>query len=212
MELVIRKETPADYAEVEAMNREAFYNLYVPGCDEHYLVHIMRSHPDYLPEMSFVAVHQGQIIGSIHYTRSHVIDESGNQMDTLSFGPLAVLPEFQRQGVGKALIRHTKALAVEQGVPAILIYGDPHNYVVNGFKNGKDYNVASADGRYPYGLLVLELKETVFAGHQWRLYQSKVFEFDQNDAAAFDATLPAKLKEYRPSQDLFLMAIRAFLD
>ena len=212
MELNIRNETPADYAEVEAMNREAFYNLYFPGCDEHYLVRIMRGHPDYLPEMSFVAVHQGRIIGSIHYTRSYVVDESGKKMDTLTFGPLAVLPGYQRQGVGKALINHTKALAIQQGVPAILIYGDPHNYVVNGFKNGRDYNVASAEGKYPYGLLVLELKEGVFAGHQWRVHQSKVFEFDQEAAAAYDQTLPPKAKIHQYSQDLFSLNIRAFLE
>jgi len=212
MTFEIRNEREADYREVEELTREAFWNLYFPGCDEHYLVHILRDHPDFIKELDFVAVSQGKIIGSILYSKSHVTDETGNRMDTLSFGPLCVHPDFQRKGVGKALIAHTKKLALEMGYPAILIYGDPHNYCVHGFRNGIDFNISNADGKHPYGMLVLELKKGTFKGHRWTLTQSSVFEFDPKDVEAFDRTFAPKKKDTQYSQVEFAMAVRAYLE
>lgn len=212
MNLIIRNETEADYREVEELTREAFWNLYFPGCDEHYLVHIMRNHPDFIRDLDFVAVSEGRIIGSILYTKSHVTDEAGNRMDTLSFGPLCVHPDFQRKGVGKALIEHTKKLAIEMDCPAILIYGSPHNYCAYGFRNGIDFNIANAEGKHPYGLLVRELKKGVFDDHRWTLTQSSAFEFDPKDVEAFDKTFTPKKKDTQYSQVEFAMSVRAYLE
>lgn len=98
MDLTIRKENINDYRVVEELTREAFWNLNVPGCDEHYLVHILRNHPDFISEMDFVAEADNRIVGNIMYTRSYVVDENSNRLDTLTFGPLTVLPGYQRQG------------------------------------------------------------------------------------------------------------------
>jgi len=212
MNLVIRNENEADYREVEEMTREAFWNLYFPGCEEHYLTHIIRSHPDFIKELDFVAVSDGKIVGNIMYTKSHVTDESGNKMDTLSFGPLCVHPDYQRKGIGKALIEHTCKLAVQMGYPAILIYGDPHNYCVNGFLNCKDLNIRNEEGKHPYGMLVLELKEGAFAGHQWVLKQSEVFQLDPEAVEEFDKQFPPKEKKTQYSQVEFMMAVRAVLE
>ncbi len=212
MSLVLRNETQSDYREVEEMTRDAFWNLYVPGCDEHYLSHILRDHEDFVKELDFIAVEGEKIVGSIMYTRSYVEDENGQKMETLSFGPLCVRPGYQRKGVGRALINHTKKLALEMGIPAILIYGSPHNYCVHGFKNGKDYGVSDVMGRYPYGMLVLELRKGCFDGHQWKLYQSKVFEFSAEAVEEFDKQFEPKEKGYQYSQVEFSMSCRAFLD
>lgn len=77
--ITIRNEEEKDRAEVEDVIRKAFWNLYVPGCNEHYLAHIMRSHPDFLPELDFVIELDGKIIGSIMYTRNKLIEENGNE-------------------------------------------------------------------------------------------------------------------------------------
>ena len=88
----IRRETMNDYREVENLTREAFWNQYVPGCDEHYFVHMMRDHEDFIPELAFVLEKDGVIIGNIMYTRSKLVDENGNEKVILTFGPIGILP------------------------------------------------------------------------------------------------------------------------
>ncbi len=212
MNIRIRPETEVDHPAVEALTREAFWNLYKPGCDEHYLVHVMRSHEDFLPELAFVAEVEGQTVGSILFTRSWVVNELGEKVETATFGPVCVHPAWQRQGVGTALIAHTKALAAQKGYPAILILGDPHNYCRHGFRTGKDLGVGSLDGKFPLGLLVLELRRGFFAGHQWKLQTSAVYGFDPALADAYDARFPAREKKHQPSQELFSMLVRAVVE
>lgn len=118
---IIRLETTNDYAEVENLTREAFWNVYTPGCNEHYFVHVMRSHKDFIPELDFVIELDGKIIGNIMYTRSKLIDKNGEEKTVISFGPLSIHPDFQRQGYGKALIEHSFSKACELGYDAVVI-------------------------------------------------------------------------------------------
>lgn len=208
----IRPETQSDHLAVEALTREAFWNLYRPGCDEHYLAHVMRSHEDFLPELAFVAEVDGHVVGSILFTRSWVFNELGERVVTATFGPLCVHPAWQRRGVGTALIEHTKALVVQKGFPAILILGDPHNYCRHGFRTGKDLGVSSLDGKFPLGLLVLELRPGFFAGHQWKLQTSAVYEFDPALVDAYDTRFSAREKKHQPSQELFSMLVRSVVE
>jgi hypothetical protein len=97
------------------------------------------------------------------------------------------------------------------GVPAIAIYGDPHNYCKHGFKNGADYQVSNMEGKYPLGLLVLELQPGFFGSKKWRLEQSDAFNLDQDKANEFDEKFENREKKHQYSQDLFAMLIRAHL-
>jgi predicted N-acetyltransferase YhbS len=212
MDIVIRREKETDYRKVEELTREAFWNLYFPGCDEHYLVHILRNHPDFIPEMDFVAEVNNKIIGNIMYTRSSVVDEDENKIDTITFGPLCVLPEYQRKGVGSALINHTKEIAYKNKSNAIIIHGSPHNYCKHGFKNARDYMISNPEGRYPYGLLVLELEKGIFEGKKWRHHYSSVYNIDSKKVEEFDKQFPLKKKEFKTSQVEFSIAVRAYLD
>ena len=101
--LTIRLETEKDYRAVEELTREAFWNVYKPGADEHYYVHRMRNHPDFIPELAFVLELDGKIIGNIMYTKAWLEDENGDRKEILSFGPLSVAPEYQRRKFGKIL-------------------------------------------------------------------------------------------------------------
>ncbi|MBF0432426.1 MAG: N-acetyltransferase [Fibrobacteria bacterium] len=206
----IRLETNDDYSQVEELTREAFWNLYYPGCDEHYLCHILRKHKDFISELDYVVELDGKIVASIMYTYSYLINNE-EKVQTLSFGPLCVHPNYQRKGIGSALLEKTKALAVNMGIPAIIIYGDPHNYCKHGFKNGIDYQVSNMDGEYPLGLLVLELQEGFFGTKKWKIKQSDVFNFDQEKANEFDKKFIEKEKKHQYSQELFKMNIRAYL-
>ena len=91
--ITIRNEEPSDYQEVEKLTRRAFYNMYVPGCMEHYLVHIMRGHDDFIPELDFVLELDGRIVGNIMYTKARLVDEAGEEKEILTFGPVSVDPE-----------------------------------------------------------------------------------------------------------------------
>lgn len=104
----LRREEPEDYAEAENLTREAFWNHHVPGCDEHYLLHIMRSAPAFINALDFIAKVDGKIAGNIVYTKAKIMDDSNKTHDVISFGPIAVLPEFQGMGVGRALIEYTE--------------------------------------------------------------------------------------------------------
>ncbi|MGN0637900.1 MAG: GNAT family N-acetyltransferase [Huintestinicola sp.] len=201
--IIIRNETESDHREVETLIREAFWNLNVPGCDEHYLAHMIRSHYDLIPELDLVAELDGRIIGSVMYTRSHLTDESGNEMETLTFGPLAVLPGYQRMGVGKALLERSFEIARNMGYEVIVIFGSPANYIARGFKSCKKFNICPEGNIFPTAMLVKELKEGALDGRKMTFHESIAFNYDCAEAEKFDSLFPPKQKEYRASQEEF---------
>ncbi|MBN2420430.1 MAG: hypothetical protein JXL81_13660 [Deltaproteobacteria bacterium] len=112
-------------------------------------------------------------------------------------------PKYQRKGIGTALIEKTKTIVEKMDIPAIIIYGDPHNYCKHGFKNGIDYNVSNMDGEFPLGLLVLELKNGFFGIEKWKARQSDVFLFHPEDSIEFDKKFNEKEKKTQYSQEIF---------
>lgn len=209
--LIIRPETEADRTAVELVTREAFWNLYVPGCDEHYLVHVMRDHPDYVKELAFVAELDGEVIGSIQFTTSRLIHDSGETRDTLTFGPLCVHPRFQRQGVGTKLLGHTVKLVRQRDCTHIVTYGDPHNYFKHGFRTGRDQGISDLKGEFPLGLLVLELEAGRLGGGVWKFRESDVYNVDKSKIDEYDRRFPAREKRTQYSQALFSVMCRAFV-
>jgi len=212
MELELRRERPEDHREVENLTREAFWDVHVSGCVEHYLARVMREHPDFAPELDYVAVADGKIVGSIMYAKAWLDAEDGESLPILSFGPLSVLPEYQRRGVGSRLVEATVRMAREGGCPAIVILGNPGNYVKHGFKNCKKHRVAMAPGKYPTCMLVLELQRGTLGKKDYLYRGSPVYEVDEAEARAFDSGFPPKESRYRPSQEEFDMLCRSFVD
>lgn len=204
---IIRNETEHDYRTVENLTREAFWNQYVPGCDEHYFVHMMRSHPDFIPELDFVLELDGEIIGNIMHTHSRLVDEAGREKQALTFGPISILPAYQRQGYGKALIEHAFAAAVQLGYDTVVIFGNPGNYVSRGFRSCKKCDVGLAGDVYPSALLVKELIPGALDGRKWIFRASDAGECcaDTEAVATFDATFPPKEKRWQPSQEEFFI-------
>jgi predicted N-acetyltransferase YhbS len=199
----IRNEEEADYEKVETITRKAFWNLYIPGCIEHYLVYVMRHHKDFLPELDLIIEVDNQIIGNIMYTKTKLIDESGEEKDILTFGPVCILPEYQRNGYGKKLMEYSFEQASALGYDVIVIFGNPNNYVSRGFKSCKKYNVCLENGTFPAAMMVKELKPDVLDGRKWIYYQSPVFEIDEQEAGSFDDGLERMEKKYQPSQEEF---------
>lgn len=104
MSYTIRTECPADYRAVETLTRDAFWDVYAPGCTEHYLITRLRKHPDFVPELDLVLVLEGEIAANIMYTKAALRSAGGAVREILTFGPLSVHPRFQRRGLGKALV------------------------------------------------------------------------------------------------------------
>jgi len=211
MEVLIRNEREEETRAVEEVTREAFWNLYVPGCSEHYIVHTLRQHKDFIRELDYVALVSGRIVGSIMYTRARLANDAGESLAIASFGPLSVHPEFQRLGIGSGLIRHSLPVARGLGFGVVAIYGDPHNYCKHGFRNGKDLGISDGNGDHPHGLLALELAPGLLAGQHWRLQISPAYECSESAVEAFDSGFPPKEKRYQYSQDIFSIAVRSFL-
>ena len=199
----IRNEREEDYKLVEEITRKAFYNVYVPGCVEHYLVHIMRNHKDFVKELDFVIEVDGKVIGNIMYTKAKLVDEKNNEKEILTFGPISILPEYQRKGYGKKLMEYSFKKAKEMGYDFIVIYGAPSNYVSSGFKSSKKYNILFKNKIYPSAMLAKELKENVLDGRKWSYIESEVMKFDEEKAEEFDKLFEKMEKKYMPSQEVF---------
>ena len=208
----IRNERKEDYETVEKMTRAAFYNLYVPGCVEHYLVHIMRKHEDFISELDFVLELDGRIIGNIMYTKAGLVDEAGKRKEVLTFGPVCIAPGYQRMGYGKLLLEHSFQKAVELGYEAIVIFGSPANYISRGFQSCKKYNVCIENGKYPAAMMVKELIPHVLSGHKWIYQDSPVLAINEEEAQRYDDTLEKMEKKYQPSQDEFYIISQSFLE
>ena len=204
--VTIRLETEKDYRAVEELTREAFWNVYKPGADEHYFVHMMRSHPDFIPELAFVLEKDGEIIGNIMYTKAWLEDEKGDRKEVLSFGPLCVAPKYQRQKLGKILIEHSFDAARRLGYDVNINFGNPGNYVSRGFVSCKKKNVSFVvPGNFPTALLVAELIPGALDGKSWMYIPSTAADCCDDAAAveAFDASFPPKEKKWMPSQEEF---------
>ena len=201
--LRIRREEPRDYEAVERITREAFYNLYIPGCVEHYLVHIMRGHPDFIPQLDFVLEFNGTIIGNIMYTKAKLKKESGEEKEILTFGPLCVAPAYQRRGYGKILMEHSFQEARKLGWDTVVIFGSPSNYVSSGFKSCKKYQVSLENGTFPAAMMVKELNPGVLEGGKWSYSDSPVMAISEEEAARYDDTLEKMEKKWLPSQEEF---------
>jgi predicted N-acetyltransferase YhbS len=204
--IIIRLETEKDHRAVEELTREAFWNVYVPGASEHYFVHMMRSHPDFIPELAFVLEKDGEIIGNIMYTKSWLEDEWGDRKEILSFGPLCIAPKYQRQKLGKLLIEHSFAKAREMGYDVNINFGNPGNYVSRGFVSCKRKDVSYVLwGNYPTALLVCELVPGALGGKKWMYIPSTAADCcDDSDAVeGFDANFVPKQKAWMPSQEEF---------
>lgn len=199
MNIDIRLETTADYRAIEELTREAFWGIMdQPACDgEHLLVHKLRKIPAYIPELDFVAESNGKLVGHVIYSLAKVETSDGKETEVINLGPISVLPEYQKMGVGAALIRHSVSEAAKLGYRAIILYGHPDYYPRFGFRRANRYGITSGDGRSFDALMAMELYDGALDGINGRYVENKVFEVDPEELAEFDKGFshkePAKL-------------------
>ena len=199
--LVLRPETQADQAQVETLTREAFWNVYRPGCVEHYLLRRLRQAPCYLPRLHYLAVQGDSVMGSVVCTRSRLVDAKGQAHDTITIGPLSVHPDHQRQGLGSLLMRLVLDVARQQGERAAFLYGAPAFYSRFGFRPATDFGISTQDGSNFEAFQALELQPGALSGLSGRHHEDPLFEDLQQDAIdQFDSAFPPKEKRVLPGQ------------
>ncbi len=201
--MIIRNETEKDYRAVEELTREAFWNLYVPGCVEHFVLHNLRNSADFIPELDFVSENEGRVVGNIVYSRGVIAETRGVKEEVICFGPVSVLPAFQKQGIGSALIIHSVNVARNLGYSTIFIYGDPRYYSRFGFRCAEKYDIKTADDKFAVALQALEVKQGALSSLSGRFIESAAFDPDMNNFAEYDATFPHIEKAETDSQREF---------
>jgi predicted N-acetyltransferase YhbS len=193
MNVLLRLEEEKDYNSVENLTREAFWNIYKPGCDEHLLVHNIRKKKEFIKALDYVVIFNDKIIGNIVYAKAKIIDIS-KEYDVLTFGPVSVLPMYQKNGVGKKLIEHTITKSKEMGLNAIIIYGNPKYYERFGFKNSKEYKITDMEGNYNDALMALELYPKSLENINGKFFEGEAYKIDKKELEMFEKNFPYKEK------------------
>lgn len=198
--IIIRLERPEDYREVENLTREAFWDLYHPGCSEHFVIHQLRQVPAFVKELDFVAGDGEKIVGSIFYSKAKVVNEQNQEFVVLCLGPVAVLPEYQKKGIGSKLIKQSLEKARSLGYRAVFLFGNPEYYHPFGFKNAKEFGIQTAQGENLEPFMALELSEGGLNGIHGKFFYDPVFEPKNEEVELFDKEFPHKEKHITDTQ------------
>lgn len=201
--IVIRLETEADYRNTESLVREAFWNVYRPGCLEHYVLHCYRGDHAFVPELDFVMELDGKLIGQIIYVRSEIGCDDGRRIPVMTFGPISIAPEYKRQGYGKLLLDYSMEKAREKGAGALAITGNILFYGKSGFVPAKTKGVRYADDPDADYFLIKELMPGFLHGISGTYKDPEgyfVCDKDPEGFEQFEAEFPPKQKLKLPGQ------------
>ena len=141
----IRLEEDRDHRKVEELVRESFWNVYRPGCYEHYVIHVLRDDPAFVPELDFVMEQGGRLIGQNMFMRTVIEADGGGTVDVLTMGPICITPELKRKGYGKALLDFSLEKAAALGYGAVLFEGNIAFYGKSGFDYAGKFGIRYHD-------------------------------------------------------------------
>ena len=203
LDIVIRNESANDYSEILKLTYKAFQTVDYPGrrrMDEHFLISLLKESDYVIPELCFVAEYEGEIAGHILYTKSKFKRPDGSKADTITFGPLSVLPKYQKRGVGKALVRHSMEKAQEMGHKAVLITGIPDYYPKLGFKRSGQYGLFIENYPIPDAFMAYELIPGYLDGGGIYYHWAPEFDTAENDDAGYENFHRRFMFEYFPGE------------
>jgi len=194
--LKIIEEKPEYYHDAELCIQHSFWNVYMPGCEEHYLVHRMRNEKEFVKELSLIALDNNHVVGAIYGSTA-----TYNNEKILTFGPLGVDPDSQKQNIGSTLIREFISRAKKLGYKAIIITGIPSYYPRFGFKSCFDLNIKMSDGSQFDALMGLELSKGFFTNNPGIFTEAPIFfNLDRKEVEKFNEKFPPLIKKNLPGQ------------
>ena len=200
---IIRPERREEYGEVENLVREAFWNVYRPGCTEHYVIHVLRDDPAFVRELDLVMEQNGSLIGQNMFMRTVIEADDGRVIPVLTMGPIGITPELKRRGYGKKLLDYSLERAAEMGFGAVLFEGNIGFYGHSGFDYARNFGIRyhdlpeEADDSF---FLCKELIPGYLDGVTGVYQTPQGYYVDDGDVEAFDKAFPPKEKRKLPGQ------------
>ena len=201
--IIIRTEKEKEYREVENLVRESFWNVYRPGCLEHYVLHQLRKDAAFVPELDFVMEANGQIIGQNMFMKAYIQADDGRRIPIMTMGPICIAPDLKRKGYGKILLDYSLEKAKELGCGAICMEGNIDFYGKSGYRQASELGI-----RY-HGLtenddasffLCRELIPGYLDGITGEYAPPQGYYVDEQEAEVFDKTFYYKEKKKLPGQ------------
>ena len=199
----IRLERTEDYREVENLVRESFWNVYRPGCSEHFVIHVLRDDPAFVKELDFVMEQNGELIGQNMFMRTVINADDGRVIPVLTMGPIGITPELKRKGYGKKLLDYSLAKAAELGFGAVLFEGNIGFYGHSGFTYARSFGIRYHDlpeGADDSFFLCKELIPGFLDGITGVYQTPQGYYVDDADVEKFDQAFPHKEKLRLPGQ------------
>ena len=199
----IRLERKEDYSEVENLVREAFWNVYRPGCSEHYVIHVLREDPAFVKKLDFVMEINDRLIGQNMFMKTVIDADDGSEISVLTMGPICITPELKRKGYGKALLDYSLEKAADLGFGAVLFEGNIMFYRKSGFDYARNFGIRYHDlpeGEDDSFFLCKELIPGYLDSVTGIYRTPQGYYVKDSDVEEFDKRFPAKEKLKLPGQ------------
>ncbi|MBQ3404966.1 MAG: N-acetyltransferase [Oscillospiraceae bacterium] len=199
----IRLERKQDYRAAEELVRESFWNVYRPGCSEHYVLHVLRDDPAFVKELDFVMEKDGRLIGQNIFMRTVIDGDDGRTLPVLTMGPICIAPELRRRGYGKTLLDYSLEKAAAMGFGAVLFEGNIAFYGKSGFDYSTSFGIRYHDlpeGADASFFLCKELIPDYLSGISGVYQTPASYYVDESEVEEFDRSFPHKEKLKLPGQ------------
>ena len=202
-DITFRLEDKTDYRAVENLIRESFWNVYRPGCSEHYVMHVLRDDPAFVKELDFVMLKNGRLIGQNMFMKTVIEADDGKTVPVLTMGPICITPELKRKGFGKMLLDYSLEKAKALGFGAVLFEGNIRFYGKSGFDYARKFGIRYHDlpeGADDSFFLCKELIPGYLDGVTGVYQTPQGYYVDDADVEEFDKAFPVKVKLKLPGQ------------
>lgn len=202
----IRLEKMEEQREVENLVRESFWNVYRPGCLEHYVLKRLRDDPAFVRELDLVMLLDGKLIGQNIFVRANIRADDGRDVPILTMGPICIAPPLKRRGYGKQLLDASLDKAAALGFGAVCFEGNIAFYGRSGFTFASEFGIryhGLPDGADASFFLCRELIPGYLSGVTGEYATPQgYFVCDEEPEAfqAYEATFPPKVKRKLPGQ------------
>ncbi|MDD6334254.1 MAG: N-acetyltransferase [Clostridia bacterium] len=200
---IIRNERKEEQREVENLVRESFWNVYRPGCLEHYVLHCLRDDKDFIPQLNFVMEMDGKLIGQNMFMKAVINADDGREIPIVTMGPICITPELKRHGFGKKLLDYSLCEAAKLGFGAVCFEGNIDFYGKSGFTYASDYGIryhGLAEGEDASFFLCRELIHGFLDGITGEYATPEGYMVDEKEAEKYDEQFPHKEKLKLPGQ------------